>query len=79
MPKTLDKFPAAGGQARYPWDEWLNGQVWELRQGEDYNAKSATFLQNARSQGDKRGGRIRTRQFTDETPERVVIQFHRPA
>jgi hypothetical protein len=28
-----------GRPAKYPWDEWLNGQVWALKFGEDIPEK----------------------------------------
>ena len=28
----------------YPWDEWLNGQTWELRQGIDFQPSTYSFV-----------------------------------
>lgn len=40
MAKTVGKFPHTTGKGvfRYPWDEWLNGEVWELVAGKDFTA-----------------------------------------
>ena len=54
MARRLENFPAATG-ARYPWDEWLDGSVWQLIRGEDFTAKASTFRTNAQLQAKKRG------------------------
>ena len=78
MAKTLSTFPAHhSAETRYPWDEYLNGEAWELVVGEDFTSKPSTFLQNARRHAENRGGRLRTRHLRDDGPERVVIQFRR--
>lgn len=28
---------------KYPWDQWLNGKVWKLVQGEDYDVSSTSI------------------------------------
>ena len=76
MARKLDSFPTAAG-SRYPWDEWLDGSVWQLVHGDDYTAKTATFRSIASMQAKKRGGRIRTRAQEAEGREAVVIQFER--
>jgi hypothetical protein len=76
MPEKLDVFPLAS-LARHDWDELLNGDIWKLRHGTDYDAKSKTFIQNARHQAKRRNGNVRTRLLEDESV--VVIQFQRTA
>jgi hypothetical protein len=74
MAKALETFPALPSQ-RYPWDELMNGQVWELTRGDDYTAKTPTVLANARAQAKRRGGTLRTRTFNNSGREQLVIQF----
>jgi hypothetical protein len=74
--RKLESFPAATG-ARYPWDEWLDGSVWELVRGVDFHAKATTFRTNAQIQAKKRGGRVRSKAVEAGGHEAVVIQFHR--
>lgn len=31
------KFPDGRGEEKYPWDQWLNGGVWHIKQGEDFD------------------------------------------
>ena len=61
--------------ARYPWDEWLDGSPWALKQGEDFDAKRATVISNARIQAEKRGGTVRSRMLDEGDTTVVVIQY----
>lgn len=37
MAKVIDELPnRVGGNYKYPLSQWLDGQVWELTQGVDY-------------------------------------------
>jgi hypothetical protein len=74
MPTKLDTFPTYPSQARHDWTELLNGDIWQLRRGEDFKGKPKTFIQNARSQARRRGGTVRTRLLDEET---LVLQFRR--
>lgn len=76
MARRLEGFPAATG-ARYPWDEWLDGSVWELIRGSDFQSKTPTFRANAQLQAKKRGGRARTKKVEVDGREAVVVQFDR--
>jgi hypothetical protein len=76
MARQLDSFPTPPTR-RYPWEEWLDGHVWELRRGEDFSAKPATVISNARSQAKRRGGIIRTRLGGELGREAIVLQFSR--
>jgi hypothetical protein len=45
MAKTVDTMPATGKigpPPKYPWDEWLNGETWELVQGTDFHTASSS-------------------------------------
>jgi hypothetical protein len=36
LARKLKEFPGGPTRGRYPWDQWLDGSVWLLRKGEDY-------------------------------------------
>jgi hypothetical protein len=74
MPRKLDRFPSAA-TSRYPWDELLDGDPWELVSGEDFAAKPSTLVANARAQAKRRGGTLRTRLLQNGDRSSVVIQF----
>jgi hypothetical protein len=76
MARRLDSFPVQAG-SRYPWDEWLDGDAWELVPGEDFQSKPTTLRSNAQLQAKKRNGRMRSRLVTNNGREVVVIQFVR--
>lgn len=42
MAKVLPKFPPHNN-AKYPWDEWLDGQLWQVKRGEDYAPPAEVF------------------------------------
>jgi hypothetical protein len=75
MARVIDTFPAATSQSRYPWDEWLDGRVWELIAGEDFSSKPETIRQNATVQAHRRGGTARTRLIQDGERQVVVLQM----
>ena len=78
MAKRVEKFPDRPSQSRYPWDEWLDGSVWELVPGEDFNGQPATFRSIAIGQAKKRGGKVRTRFIRsrgEKGADRMYIQF----
>ncbi len=78
MPRKLERFPAAA-TSRYPWDELLDGDAWELVSGEDFVSKPATLVTNARAQAKRRGGNVRTRLLQNGDRASVVIQFRSSA
>jgi hypothetical protein len=82
MAKRVDTFPDLPSQSRYPWDEWLDGSVWELVLGEDFNGKPATFRSVAIVQAKKRHGRVKTRLLRAKDPgeaDRLYVQFEQGA
>ena len=82
MAQRVETFPDLPTQSRYPWDEWLDGSVWELVHGEDFDAQPSTFRSVAVAQGKKRRGRVRTRLVRGEhpdQPDRMYVQFAQDA
>lgn len=43
---------------KYDWDRWFDGQVWELRQGSDFEPDSVTFRSMAHNAAKQRRLRI---------------------
>lgn len=77
MAKRLEdgfKFESRRGVAKYPWDEWLDGSVWELSRDEDYpGVKDATnFITTVKAAAKREGKRVRS--ATLDGGKRVVIQ-----
>jgi hypothetical protein len=57
MARTVDELPdpARGRRVTYPWDEWLDGRVWELEQGKDFQSTTQSFRQIAYNRAGQRG------------------------
>jgi hypothetical protein len=69
----MPKRAGGGGRAeKYPFDTWLDGQIWQLEQGEDkdYKATNASFLTSLRGAARRRDLKLKTRVAEDH----VVIQ-----
>lgn len=85
MARTLNAFPDGHEQSkrqRYPWSEWLNGEVWELHRGSegdveegkaDFTVTTKSFASAVKQATTNRKGDVRI--ATLEGGETVVIQF----
>lgn len=78
MAKVIQELPrkhgGAGRSEQYPYAEWLDGQIWQLVEGEDYKSKSTSMLTNIRQAAQKRDLKVRTR-FVDGG---IVVQAYKP-
>lgn len=60
MAKKLDEFPRQSRNSKYDWDTWLNGEVWELTRGEDFDIGMASFRSVAFREARLRKVKLRT-------------------
>lgn len=60
MARTVTELPPQQYEA-YPWDQWLNGDVWELAHGDDFKGSPAHFRNTARAAAQRRGLTVQTR------------------
>lgn len=75
MATQLDEFPEglkAGRPSKYDWDNWLNGKVWRLEAGEDFNVTPESFRATVKSAAKSRGGTVKAAKADDKT---LIIQF----
>ena len=70
MAEVLDSYDFGASAGRYPWDEWLDGQIRKLEHGTDFDVKPTSFLTTAKKQANKAGKTLKSR--TDGND--VVIQ-----
>lgn len=77
MAKRLDEFPKppAGGKRKYPWDEWADGSVWEIRRGEDYDVTTENMRVNLHMKAETLFCKARTHRIKDDQGEGLVFQF----
>jgi hypothetical protein len=77
MAIRLDQFPDEAPQAKrkYPWDEWSDGSVWEIKRGEDYDVATENMRVNLHMKADALARKVKTRKFSDERGEGLIFQF----
>lgn len=52
--------------SKYPWDDWFNGEMWVLKQGEDFEASPERMRQMIGVTARHRGIKVRTSVNKDE-------------
>lgn len=80
MARRLESFPSEGAKVsrRYPWEEWTDGGVWEIRQGEDYDVPTENMRVNLHMKADTKAVKVRTKKIRDARDEGLVFQFYDP-
>lgn len=53
-------FPTGGPVSKYPWDEWLDGSVWRLIGGRDFQVPADNFRRHVCTTAKRRGLEVRT-------------------
>ena len=80
MAQELDQLPKRfrkSGTYKYDWDNWANGKVWLLRQGEDFHVSPRSF--SAQAHGTKLGKKVAVRQVPqDDGVPALAVQFYDP-
>ncbi len=51
----------AGRPLKYPWDEWLDGSVWRITRGADFDAKPSSVRSGVYRSAQQRGLRTESR------------------
>jgi hypothetical protein len=69
MARKIEKMPDT---SKYPWAEWLDGNAWELSQGEDFACPAAVFYRTVYSAAKRRGRVAEIRVQGDK----VYVQAH---
>ena len=74
MAQKLQGFiPAKSGpKYKYPYSEWFDGQVWQLRKGRDFQCETSTMHTSLRKIGRSLGYKIRVSQPSDTI---LVVQM----
>jgi len=76
---TIRKFPQALSEGdfdfgatpgRYDWDSLMDGTIWRMVHGTDFDVKPTSFITSAKKAANKRGKGLRIRQDGDD----VVLQ-----
>jgi hypothetical protein len=80
MAKRLDNFDFGSGGRRgrpskYPWNEWTDGNVWEIRRPEDFTLTNTNMQATLHDKASALGMKVRS----ESTPDGhgLVFQFRR--
>lgn len=65
MARVVKTLPSKGGNKKYPWPEWLDGRVWELTAGEDFQVDIQLMRTQANVTAARLGKRAKTRVVGD--------------
>ena len=73
MAKTLKAFPRPlPSTEKYPWDTWLDGQIWRLERGKDFSSTKAVSIRGSAYQAAAyRGKKLRTQLISDDV---LIVQ-----
>lgn len=80
MAKKVGSFPVEtrrGGRSfKYPWAEWLDGSVWELTRGIDFQVEVDSLLPQVYTQAKNRGltAHTQTSYGFGAEPDKVYLQ-----
>jgi hypothetical protein len=81
MAEELDSYDwdeANDARSKYDWTRWLKGDIWRIRQAEDYAIATETMRVTLHAKADKKGLKVRTRKETGQGWEGLVFQFYDP-
>ncbi len=59
-------------KSKYPWHEWMDGDVWEIEAQKDFTCQYASFVTLSHDVARKRGGKVRTKRLRNGN---VLLQF----
>lgn len=62
-------------RTKYEWAEWMDGSVWQIKQGEDYTCSTVSMKGHIYSHAFKNNVKVRVRQTDDQT---LAFQFFTP-
>ena len=63
---------------RYPWHDWTDGSIWEIRLGADYDVATENMRVNLHERAKRYVMVVRTEKVSDESGEGLRFQFERP-
>ena len=65
MAKKVSAWPKNISNTRYPWDQWLDGNIWALTKGDDFEQDSEHFRAHVYIAARNRGKKARTTRAGD--------------
>ena len=77
MAEVLTEWPTIvrTRKAKYPWDEWTNGEIWKVSKGDDFDSEPKTFVQGLYAHAKRHGGKVKVGTLGEDA---VVFSFSNP-
>lgn len=76
--ERFEKDTQENAPRRYPWEQWSDGAIWEIRQGDDYDVPTENMRINIHERAKQRVMKVRTEKFKDGRGEGLRFQFTKP-
>lgn len=74
--KTKIEWDKTTTRARFPWDDWTNGEMYQAVQGDDFQCGPHSFTAQLRAKSEKISKPVKTRvEQSDKGPASVFFQF----
>lgn len=74
MAQPIAAFPPATRRSKYDTDQWFDGRIWKLVQGEDFVVPIASFRGSLYNQANKKGFEITTRVNVQNGQTALIVQ-----
>ena len=75
MAKKIRTFPEQIGRPEtYPWSDWLDGGIWELVKGNDFDCEAKSFRHSAYSAASRAGVSVRVAVSDDTVTIQKVVK-----
>lgn len=75
MATKIEAFTDAPRRSKYPLDDWLDGGIWRLARGEDFEQSTTSMRSVLYTAAKRRGGSVMTRTIRDGDSEVLEVQF----
>lgn len=75
MAQKLEEFDftaSRGGAQKYPWKDWMNGEIYRVTEGEDFEVAARNFRTSLFNAAKRHDLKVRTKQEEGA----VVFQFY---
>lgn len=79
MATKLESFPqqyqGRGRKQLYDWKRWLDGEIWELKEGEDFKTSMSSFRTQAHNAARMRQMKVRV--HVNRESETLILQGYK--
>lgn len=73
MATKIETFAVRESKSKFPWNDWTDGSVWELRKGDDYTTDAINMRANLYNHACKRCLKVKSMILDDGA--RIQFKF----